>query len=473
MSEYDILNDDNNDIIDINSQKDSNSEQSKEKDLEANNIPPEKPKKTNNPTNILSSLFPVVNMYKKNEDNDSVSMSEVYSHNSNDQYVDRLRMELQEYKKANANQSHRYSEMDVSISGSASLCDSDSMSDIDDGSSCLTDRIQSKYKKLTYEEVEMSLNKYQTKEQQLVSEVELLLTFLRGQKHIFKQSNRITIQKYNVLMFPAMFITGGITIMAPFLEELTWSGWALSILNALLTAMIAMNNFMKWQAVAEIYMNISNQYENLMVSIEMTRNQFAFIEDEVKRRAFILSKMKDTENRIMDIKLNFNNVLIPHEIQLHNPIISHVNIFSFIRKIEDYKRGLIMKYKDIKNEISFIMCKWEREESRGNIQQGSNIRKDKEIKRLETLLAKKDKIKNQLVRNNTTNVYTYIDNLFTREIQRSEIYYTFHCVGMYAIFPPDPYKPLKYGNPVVDNYLNFIFTQNFHSETSSDSDYVE
>ena len=65
MSEYDILNDDNNDIIDINSQKDSNSEQSKEKDLEANNIPPEKPKKTNNPTNILSSLFPVVNMYKK------------------------------------------------------------------------------------------------------------------------------------------------------------------------------------------------------------------------------------------------------------------------------------------------------------------------------------------------------------------------------------------------------------------------
>lgn len=462
MSEYNIMNDDNNMIIDINSQKDSNSEKSNENDLEANKVPPDKSEK--NKKTILETLFPAVSSFKK-EDNDSVTMSEVYSHNSNDNYVDRLTLELQEYKKNNGNHSQRYSEMDVSISGSASFSDSDSLSDIDDNSSCLTDRIQPKYKKLTYEEVELSLNKYQTKEQQLISEVELLLTFLRGQKHVFKQSNRITIQKYNVLMFPAMFITGGITIMAPFLEELTWSGWALSILNALLTAMIAMNNFMKWQAIAEIYMNISNQYENLMVSIEMTRNQFAFIEDEVKRSDFILSKMKDTEKRIMDIKLNFNNVLIPHEIQLHNPIISHVNIFSFIRKIEDYKRSLIMKYKDVKNEISYIMFKWEREESRGNNQQGSTIRKDKEIKRLETLLAKKDKNKNQLVRNNTTNVYTYIDNLFTREIQRSELYYTYHCVGMYTIFPPDPYKPLKYGNPVVDNYLNFIFTQNVHSES--------
>ena len=437
-NEYNILDDEkyNNIIIDINSHR-----AEPEKDIEANAQTPSKDS-------------------KDKEETTSVNLSEVYTTNSNEQYMDRLHNELQQYKNTNFQQSHRFSEVDISISGSGS--DSDSLSDIDDGSSCLTDRIQPKYKKLTYEEVEKSLNKYQTREQQLVSEVELLLTFLRGQKHVFKQANRITIQKYNVLMFPAMFITGGITVIAPFLESLTWSGWALSILNALLTAMIAMNNFMKWQAVAEIYGNISNQYENLMVSVEMTRNQFTFVEDEVQRRDSILNKMKETENRIMDIKLNFNNVLIPHEIQLHNPIISHVNIFSFIRKVEDYKRGLIMKYKDIKNEISYIMFKWEKEEMQNT--KVSSVRKDKEVKRLETLLAKKDKLKTQLVHNNTTNVYTYIDNLFTREIQRSEEYYTFHCVGMYVLFPPKPYEALKYGNPVVDNYLNFIFTRNPQNE---------
>ena len=248
-----------------------------------------------------------------------------------------------------------------------------------------------------------------------------------------------------------------------------------------------MNNFMKWQAIAELYMNISNQYENLMTSVEMSRNQFDFIEDRIMRKDYILEKMKETERRIMDIKLNYNNVLVPYEIQLHNPIISHINIFSFLRKIEDYKRGLILKYKDVKNEIGYIMYKWERENAQqtfsnrnstrytvdpsGNtsLHQQSphhpslaqkSSRKQKDIRRLESLLAKKEDIKSQLIHNNTTNVYTYIDNLFTREIQLSEEYYTYHSVGMYIIFPPKAYKKLEYGNPVVDSYLNFVFTKN-------------
>ena len=383
------------------------------------------------------------------DDQSSVNLSEVYSNNSNDKYVDRLRTELQDFKNNHALNSSKFSDIDV-------CSDNGSLSDLDDRSISLTDRIQPKYKKLTYEEVEYSLNKYQTKEQQIIGEVELLLTFLRGQKHVHRQAHRITITKYNLIMFPAMFMTGCITVVSPFIQTIDWSGWALSILNALLTVMIAMNNFMKYQAVAEIFMNISNQYDNLMVSVEMSRNQFLFIEGEVPRREFILDKMKETENRIMDIKLNFNNVIMPHEIQLHNPIISHVNIFSFIRKIDDHKRGLILKYKDIKNEISYIMYKWERNDTYAT----NGIRKETEVKRLETLLAKKDKLKLQLIHNNTTNVYTYVDNLFTREIKRSEEYYTFHSGGLYTLYPPKPFVHLKYGNPVVDNYLNFIFSIN-------------
>ena len=383
------------------------------------------------------------------DDQSSVNLSEVYSNNSNDKYMDRLQTELQDFKNNHIINSNKFSEIDV---GS----DSGSLSDLDDRSSCLSDRIQPKYKKLTYEEVEYSLNKYQTKEQQIIGEVELLLTFLRGQKHVFRQAHRITITKYNLIMFPAMFATGCITVVSPFIQDISWSGWALSILNALLTVMIAMNNFMKYQAVAEIFMNIANQYDNLMVAVEMSRNQFLFIEGEAARRTFILDKMKETENRIMDIKLNFNNVIMPHEIQLHNPIISHVNIFSFIRKIDDHKRSLILKYKDVKNEISYIMYKWERKDAYSS----NCIRKETEVKRLETLLAKKDKLKLQLIHNNTTNVYTYVDNLFTREIKRSEEYYTFHSGGLYTIYPPKPFVHLKYGNPVVDNYLNFIFSIN-------------
>ena len=414
-------------------------------------------------------------------DDSSISLSGVYSigNDSNDFYVNRLQDELrdvrtrleptkniEEQSPTNINELLRQQEHSSYLYDDAeSLVGSSQVeSDLDDSASCLTDRIKPKYRKLTYEDVEKSLNKYQSKEEGIISEMELLITFLRGQVYVFKQSNRITIQKYNMLMFPAMSITAGMTVLAPFFEDVEWSGWAISILNALLTVMIAMNNFMKWQAIAELYMNISNQYENLMVSVEMTRNHFDFVDDPILKRKYMLDKMKETETRIMDVKLNYNNILVPYEIQIHNPIISHVNIFSFIRKIEDYKRSLILKYKDIKNEINYIMFKWERETSSlyrrsEDLQSLKRNKKVKDVKRLEWLLKKKEEVKNQLIHNNTTNVYQYIDNLFTREISLSEEYYTYHTVGMYYFWPPKPYEKLEYGNPVVDAHLNFVFTK--------------
>jgi hypothetical protein len=406
-------------------------------------------------------------------DDSSISLSSIYSigNDSNDLYFNRLQKELTDIQRIDAstngetlrlngqsNLNYLYDEVE-SLAGSSHI---DSDSDLDDSASCLTDRIKPKYRKLTYEDVENSLNKYKSKEEAIISEMELLITFLRGQVYVFKQSNRITLQKYNMLMFPAMSITAGMTVLAPFFEDVQWSGWAISILNALLTVMIAMNNFMKWQAIAELYMNISNQYENLMVSVEMTRNHFDFIEDPLLKKKYIIDKMKETEMRIMDVKLNYNNIIVPYEIQVHNPIISHVNIFSFIRKIEDYKRCLILKYKDIKNEINYIMYKWEKDNNRKSepLQSLIHNKKETDVKRLEWLLKKKEEVKNQLIHNNTTNVYQYIDNLFTREIAVSEAYYTYHTVGMHHFFPPKSYEKLQYGNPVVDAHLNFVFTTN-------------
>ena len=228
-------------------------------------------------------------------DDSSISLSSIYSigNDSNDLYFNRLQKELTDIQRIDAstngetlrlngqsNLNYLYDEVE-SLAGSSHI---DSDSDLDDSASCLTDRIKPKYRKLTYEDVENSLNKYKSKEEAIISEMELLITFLRGQVYVFKQSNRITLQKYNMLMFPAMSITAGMTVLAPFFEDVQWSGWAISILNALLTVMIAMNNFMKWQAIAELYMNISNQYENLMVSVEMTRNHFDFMEDPLLKK---------------------------------------------------------------------------------------------------------------------------------------------------------------------------------------------
>jgi hypothetical protein len=383
---------------------------------------------------------------------EDVSLSEVYA--SGNHFIDKLTIELDNIK-----QKHTERHVDQFFSNSPltmSVCSTriNSESDTMDENNTMESK-KKKFVKLTYKEVEDSLNRHYTKELQISSELDILLTYLKGQRHIFNQASRVTLQKFNFLMFPALFITGSMTVLSPFLDTIGWSNLLVSVLNAILTIMITINNFMKWQAIAAIYLTISNQFDKLAVSVEMSRNQFLFVDDNKEKATLILEKMRDTETRIMNIQNNYNDIVIPYEVQLLNPIISHINIFSFIKKIEHHKKNLIMKYKHVKNEIRYAMTNWDNKEPEGE----SKVPENSKMSQIQKLLEKKDQIKINIIQNNNNNVYSYIENLFIREIQHSQKYYTYHSAGMFLILRPKPLERTEYGNPVVDEYLNFIFTE--------------
>ena len=434
-------------------------------DLEGNNK--DSPSDQNTKESSESSLEKKdQNQYQfEYNDNDSdvnsvqMSLNDIYNKDKHkdDKFIKKLQTELEQIKSQNIGPSYsnRHSYNGGSCSPLSMSIDSQSMNSESHHTHTTNGKPHPKFRKLTYEDVELSLNKNFTKEIRMASELDILLTYLKGQKHIFKLSNQLTLQKFYALMFPAIFITGSITLVGPFFEAVEWSGWILSSLNALLTVLIAVNNFLKWQATAELFHNVAFQFENLAISVEMTRNQL-FVDDENERSRMTFEKMKETERRIMDIKYSNNNLIIPYEVQIHNPIIIHINIFSFIKKIEHHKKNLIMKYKDIKNEIRYIMFKWERENSQMEVK--FDFRKQTEVKRLETLMKEKEDLKQEILQNNSNNVYAYIDTLFTVEMQRSEEYYSYNSAGMYLFRPLPPFPELD-GNTVVDNYLNFIFQQ--------------
>ena len=380
---------------------------------------------------------------------EDLSFSEVYS--SENHFIDKLAKELDTIKNKHTKQDR---EGDYNSNSNSpltmSVCSSRFNSDSDD-----THTLESKkktYIKLTYKEVEDSLNRKYTKELQISCELDILLTFLKGQRHIFSQASSVTLQKFNFVMFPALFITGTMTVISPFLDAVGWSRYMVSILNAILTILITVNHFMKWQAVSAIQLSISNHYDKLAVSVEMSRNQFLFVEDNKEKATLILEKMKETEKSIMNIQNLYNDIIVPNEVQLMNPIISHMNIFSFIKKIEHHKRTLIMKYKHIKNEIQYSMVKW------GDECEGKNP-EDTKTSQIQSLLEKKENIKTNIVLNNNNNVYSYIENLFIREMQHSQKYYTYHSAGMYVFLKPKPLERSECGNPVVDEYLDFIFAE--------------
>ena len=165
--------------------------------------------------------------------------------------------------------------------------------------------------------------------------------------------------------------------------------------------------------------------------------------EENRQTEIIMQKINEFEEKICEIKEN-TTVFIPEEIKIIFPLITHINIFSLIKKIEMYKKLLIIQYRDVKNEIRYIQYKREMNTSSGSSSSGTSTdtyylheRKhtDKNIlittenskesshstghkTHLETLISTKNKIREEII--DYKNAYYKIDQAFMNEIRKAE-----------------------------------------------------
>lgn len=312
------------------------------------------------------------------------------------------------------------------------------------------------YKKLTYEEVSHSLQKH-FKQDKLFSELDVLITYIKGQKHIYSQSFYITQQKVHLLVFPSLFITSAIMVIAPIIQQYVWSGYLLTGLNAILTLLISILNFWNLQYIMTQYNGYATHFDRLETSLVMTRNQTYLLEDIKKQTDIILDKLRETENRMMEMK-DSTSILIPTEIKNQTPFISNFDIFAFIHKIEQSNKRMIIRYKDIKNEIRYIMFKWKSKDRemeiesevdvvienkdtfyRSQLYNDSSFKKESERSRLMYLLKEKETIKDKLLENHK--VYSKIEEAFLKEIFIAEknqhnfwFIFTYYLCGYSSFF---------------------------------------
>jgi hypothetical protein len=263
----------------------------------------------------------------------------------------------------------------------------------------------SKLKKLTFREVSHSINKYYETDDKYSNELDILTTFLKGQKNLYMKSRTITQMKLNMLMIPSFIGTSIITIFAPIIQNHDWSGAFISALNAIVALFISIVHYFKLESSAELFLYLTNQYDRLESSIEFASNKITFFENHKEKNDLVISKMKEVEKKINEIKES-TNIFIPNEVKKMFPIICNVNIFSFIKRIEIYKKNLLVKFKDVKNEILYIEWKW-----------GTNI-ENKQQKRLDFLCKIKEKLKDEIL--HYKNAYGCIDELFMKEIKRAD-----------------------------------------------------
>jgi hypothetical protein len=90
--------------------------------------------------------------------------------------------------------------------------------------------------------------------------------------------------------------------------------------------------------------------------------------------------------------------------------------------MENYKKTLIHKFKDVKNEIRYILYKWKKENTPSFENSEKNIDheniKTKEKNRLVFLYQIKENIKNELLE--SKKIYDYVEDIFIREIKNAE-----------------------------------------------------
>jgi len=306
-------------------------------------------------------------------------------------------------------------------------------------------QIHDQFVRKSFNQIEQSLAKYYECDNKYYGKLDILITFMKGQKTLFMQSTFITQKKMYLLMIPVLFFSAAMAIFAPIIQEYSWSGALISALNVLVTFFVSLINYMKFESRAEKYFQLANHYDRLETSLEMASNKIAYIECSNEKNELVLQKLNEIELNMNDLKEVYD-VLLPEEMSRIFPILCNINIFSLIKKLESYRRVLIYKFKDIKNEIGYILHKWKNDKG-----QLSDIDQTKEKDRLFFLYDIKERLKDELLE--FVNVYQYVDEAFTREIKNSGEH-----SNMWSIYCRRPRKTKREDiKPILQHYFAFLF----------------
>jgi hypothetical protein len=395
------------------------------------------------------------------------------------------------------------------------------------------------YKKLTFDQVLGKINEHYEQDtvHRYSSAMDILASYLKGQKILYMESRSYTIRMLNMLMLPSIFLTGLASVGQEQLSRLTtYSSFILSCLNAFIAFLLAIINYLKYDAISEAHKISSHQYDKLQSYLEFQSGQILLFSDPILSKQSI-KKQLDTIKTIYDesydyknnvistncnydndyqlsnldntidnltidptIDLSFNNILLTKKIQLHNkrekakkilidnlkiniskieekiadiketnqfiipravryryPIIYNTNVFSIIKKIDDYKIETITNLKNVKNELRFINA----------LQKTYDYKlDDKHNKKSKILFARKRELINTILFLNTA--FSIIDKMFLQEIANAEIkknnYIRFilynifsSCFPIYSkIFLPFNYIPVQdCGGELLCKIMNF------------------